>query len=282
MALRCRSARSDDRGLGAVCQHRGPLEILLVQTERDNSTENKPTLVKVQKKTLTAAFSLHELEVKETCEGQSGGAETALGFIRVRMMTWGSPIFVTYPVHTWMYLCVLQCSKKVLLPRWDALSDVGTESATKSPLSPPLPHRHDSGPATETMSPAPKQEDGPVFLTSVTEKLGGNLKTHICLLRRFFAWQFETNSAWSRCVILSHHAERTALKITGENNHLRFTESPGSSLCSTQTLAEGCEVPPVWNIPPFHFCLPKSWECLGSGWRFSPLAMERQAGLSSP
>lgn len=42
--------RPDERRLGAGCQLRGPLQILLVLTERDNGTENKPTLVKVQKK----------------------------------------------------------------------------------------------------------------------------------------------------------------------------------------------------------------------------------------
>lgn len=35
--------RPDERRLGAACQHRGPPQIWLVQTEHDNGTENKPT-----------------------------------------------------------------------------------------------------------------------------------------------------------------------------------------------------------------------------------------------
>lgn len=35
-------------------------------------------------------------------------------------------------------------------------------------------------------------------------------------------------------------SDNFALMITGENNHLWFTENSGNSLCPTQTLAEGC------------------------------------------
>lgn len=59
--------------------------------------------------------------------------------------------------------------------------------------------------------------------------------------------------------------------ITGENNHLRFTESPGNSLCSAQTLAEGCEVPPSVKYTRFSFLFAKVMRMFG--FRFEILSI---------
>lgn len=96
--------------------------------------------------------------------------------------------FCAFPVHAWAYLCVLRCWEKAL----DVFSDVGTESATKTPLSPPRPLRHDSGrgkgddvsslepPQLFTVKPLrSKQEDQCICFSATVLKIGSSPKTHI-------------------------------------------------------------------------------------------------------
>lgn len=158
----------------------------------------------------------------------------------------------------WPHLGVSVCP---LLPRWDvAFSDVGTESATKTPLSPPPPPplRHDSGRGEGDDVSFWKSLELEVTWKPTFEsprwKKGAPLLPIGLLRRGFFAWQFEPNSVWSRCVIFPPHNWKTQLWWSPVKIITYALQRAQEIVCAEHKHSRrDVKSPSVWNISPFSF-----------------------------